>query len=945
MSPLVGRTAEQHELAELVSDAASGHGRFVLITGDAGIGKTSLAESAVTSAAAAGLQVARARAVDDPGAPPLWVWRRLGRALPEIERLLDTEAVDRAPSDRRFAVFRAVVDRLLDHAGATGLVVLLDDLHWADAGSLTLVRHLADELTDARLLLVGTARRSGGQAWDRAATDLLRSPSAHPMPLAGLSLPDVRQWLDSSTRLREWSPSAAHLHEVTGGNPFYLTLMTSGSATAGTAAGRRPDVVAEVAARLRNVPPASRDVIETVVLAGDLATPSLIATVVDRTASELTRAVDDAVRAEMLQQTDGLTVSHALLRDAIAVGLSAERRAVLHTGIARALEARRDPLTFGAIAEHWRQVDGRDAALRSLVWTRRAAVVAAGNLDLPRAVALLSDAVHRAERAGLPPVDLAELTVELAEAHFRAGDVAGATDMCLRAGDLAETCGRPDLLARAALTIRGIGDWRSGSVIADLCERALRLLPSSAPVLRARLSAQLSTTLTETVDPVRGADLAETALVLARQSGDPVAELEAIAARHLAITVPGTVIERERLARRAVQLAATAGVPPVDRVLPHLWLLMALHQIGDVDAAREQAAAIGRIAERHHSSIARWHDLRITAAMAALTGDFDRAREANRASLDVARRMGDGSMLGVHQSFRLFLGVIRGDPSEIDDDAVSIMRSETRIPLVRALLVLALALRGERDEARALFAQLRALPDELTGGVRWAGTIHQIGLAAVALDDAEVVGRVFEATRDLAGPYDGDGSGFIIAMGALARLRADYALAAGRTEDAIALYREAEPLNIRIGARPFTALTRLGWATALVRRHRSRRPDPDPTDLVSAGALLDLAEGEFRRLDMPGPAATAGRLRDQINRLTPGDAAPGADRLTAREAEVARLVACGRRNREIAAALVLSERTVESHVRNVLTKLHLHNRAEVAAWAARTGWDRGTEPR
>lgn len=944
MSALVGRATELDQLSRLVTEAAVGRGRFVLVTGEAGIGKTSLAEHALGVASAAGLRVGRTRAVDDPGSPPLWMWRRLGRTIPAIRRLLDSEAIDQAPADRRSYVIEAITDHLVETAADRGLAVLLDDLQWADEGSLTLLRRLVDELPDAHLLVVGTARRSGGPTWARASADLLRGPHTQPMSLSGLSPSDVRLWLRSVARGQEWTPWADHLHDLTDGNPFYLGLMTSSSAAVGTSVRQRPDVLGEVEARMCRLSDPARAVVETIALAGDLATEQLAEIVLERAADEVAVAVDEAVDAELLQWSDGLAVTHALLRTAIAANVPADRRVALHGRIARALEASGDPMAFGAIAEHWRLVPGRDSAVRSLVWTRRAADVAGRGLDLDLASSLLAGAVDRAERTGLPDVDLAELTVEVAEARFRAGDVVGATDMCRHAGDLAESSDRPDLLARAALVIRGIGDWSSGATVVDLCERALRKLPASAGILRARVLAQLSTTLTETVDPVRGAELARTALRLAEQTGDATAELEAIAARHLAITLPGTVAERRRLAGRAVDLAELAGVPPADRVLPHLWSMMALHQTGDVAGARDQAAAIHRIAKQHRSPIARWHDLRITAAMAALVGDFDRARAANRESLDLAVRMGDGSMFGVQQSFRLMLGVVRGDPGEIDDGTVGMLRSETRIPLVRALLVVALALRGAAGEATAVFGELRSLPEEMSDQVRWAGTIHQIGLAAVALGDSDVAARVFDVMKDVGGPYDGDGSGFIVAMGAVSRLQADYALAAGRVDEAIALYREAEPLNVRIGARPFTALTRLGWATALVRRFRRGLPDADPSDPASARTLLYLADDEFARLDMPGQSAAAGRLRDEIAAL---DRSPGetGHRLTAREHEVARLVAQGRRNRDIAAVLFLSERTVESHVRSVLAKLQLQNRTEIAAWAARSGWDLSTPPR
>ena len=90
------------------------------------------------------------------------------------------------------------------------------------------------------------------------------------------------------------------------------------------------------------------------------------------------------------------------------------------------------------------------------------------------------------------------------------------------------------------------------------------------------------------------------------------------------------------------------------------------------------------------------------------------------------------------------------------------------MPLLRALLVVALAQRGEREEAAALFEELRLLPDQLATGVRWAGTVGQIGMAAVALGDAEVADRVYELLRDVGGPYGGDGSGFIVAAGSTA---------------------------------------------------------------------------------------------------------------------------------------------------------------------------------
>jgi DNA-binding CsgD family transcriptional regulator len=249
------------------------------------------------------------------------------------------------------------------------------------------------------------------------------------------------------------------------------------------------------------------------------------------------------------------------------------------------------------------------------------------------------------------------------------------------------------------------------------------------------------------------------------------------------------------------------------------------------------------------------------------------------------------------------------------------------MPLLRALLVIALIVRGDRDEAADLFEELRGLPDEYATGVRWAGTVGQIGYAAALLGDREVAERAYRLLRPTAGWYDGDGSGFIVATGSMARPLADVALAAGRTDEAVELYADAVIANTRIGARPYVALSRLGWAGALLARRRDPALRSTPADLAAATSLAGQAAAEFRRLDMPGPAERADRLLGELAAAVRSDSP-----LTARENDVVGLLAKGRRNKEIAADLFLSERTVESHVRNILVKLDLSSRAEVVGW-------------
>src|SRR3954451_4564640 len=191
----VGRAAELAELTERIATATEGRGGLLLLSGPAGIGKTRTVEEAVAGVPA----VAWGRCVDDPGAPPLWPWRRVVRTLPGVraavaESLAQVDGAAGLEAARCLLVATAT-EALLDAAEPDGLVVVLEDLHWADETSLRLLRHLAGELARSRLLVLGTSRAPAGPAGerlDRALPELLRGPATRALPLTPLTEDDVR---------------------------------------------------------------------------------------------------------------------------------------------------------------------------------------------------------------------------------------------------------------------------------------------------------------------------------------------------------------------------------------------------------------------------------------------------------------------------------------------------------------------------------------------------------------------------------------------------------------------------------------------------------------------------------------------------------------------------------------------------------------------------------
>ena len=597
---IVGRAGELAQLGTALGQTRAGRGRLVLIAGAPGIGKSRLADAAAERARRAGMTVARGYAVDEPGAPPLWPWLRLMRGWDDAARLPVAETWE-GDAAARFQLFTAITALVCGHATGDGLLLILEDMHWADQTSVRLLRHLVAAIGDEPMAVLVTYRNGVPGPLLDVAPALLSSDLVLPLTLAGLSVRDVADWLPKLTGSAD-GQLAKTLWERTGGNPLLIRLVAHDLAAHGDSErlmAERPELRRLVAARASELTAETRAVVDAASVLGERIHTALLAEMTGR--ADLGPALDEAVASGILRDNaspPGLRFEHALVRDAVYAELATSRRADLHRHAAQLLARVGEPNVAGMVVSHWRRASGRDVAGQCQIWAGRADTEARQALAYDDAVRYAELALSCAQQAG-GDAERARLLIRLAEAQFLANALEPSVSSCSAAADLADAARRPDLLAQAGLVVHGIGA-SAYHIIAGICERALAVLPPGEHATRARLHAQLAVGIAEREGGPHAAELAAEALTDAERSGDPQAILEALAARHLAISIPQAVAERLELGRQAVALGRAAR-HPVAALWGHLWRTDAAIQLGNLAEGRPGAG--GNRPGRHRAAL------------------------------------------------------------------------------------------------------------------------------------------------------------------------------------------------------------------------------------------------------------------------------------------------------------------------------------------------------
>ena len=443
---------ELDALVELLSGAAGGRGCLVLVQGPAGVGKTRLVEESVAGLDRA-FRVGHGYAADDLGTPPLWPWTRacsaagLGAVVSELSAVpASQQATEAEVVAERLRWMTSIVDVLLSAASDQPVLLVLEDLHWADSASLELLRHVAAAVPAAGLALVVTSR-AGAADVDAALGLVRRFPATHELQLEPLSVAAVAEYLAESGA----APSAAgRVHRDSGGLPLLLTAARPGHE------GATPyDVRSIVLAMLTEAGGSARPVLEAAAVLGDGTDEPLLGAGRGRARASCPSAPSRPVFAAVCWTVAGRRFAHALLREGVTAALATDRVLELHRRSGMELARHRAPRLERPATCVWPEAT-RPSSTSAGRWLARPRQRRSGRW--PTTTRSGSSATsRRSSRPGAPiPTVLAEARLELAAAQYLAGQPArGARGV--PAGQCRPRRHRPtQLVAAAALVVRGL---------------------------------------------------------------------------------------------------------------------------------------------------------------------------------------------------------------------------------------------------------------------------------------------------------------------------------------------------------------------------------------------------------------------------------------------------------------------------------------------------------
>ncbi len=899
----VGREHESELLHAAFEAAKGGQRQVVLLEGEAGIGKTTLASRLAADAAAEGAVVLLGDAADSTGPP----YRLFVNALAEVfdasplDEQLPREHSRADPETERYLLISRMVRVVTAAASERPVVFVLEDLHWADSASLEMVRQLVERTSTEKLLVIGTHRTSPtgvDHPLGRLLTVLYGQPGVTRAAVDGLDLDEVST-LIALTSDRP-SPDtrddlAAALHHETAGNPFFTLevlrhLVETGAIlddrSGDISLGRRgsisrlPDGVKDViSSRLARLGPSVTQALRVASVIGDEFDMSVVGPVsgiADRELLEtLERAGDAGLIVEPPEGPPGrYRFRHPITSRAVYEQLGPARRSHLHLEVAEAFEHQGLDATgdLTRLASHWIRAPRPVAREKALYYSRLAADSLLDDLAPEEAATWYERALSVSEEPpASDPHEIGSVLIGLGVAQRQSGDRSyrGTLE---RAAQIAGDSDDADLLVRAVLA-DSRGFYSAAGVVdrgrTERLRQALEAIGPEVSARRARLIANLAVELTFEHNPRPRQQLSDDALAVARQLDDPATLLHVLLQRQTAIRFPETLQVRRAEAAEAVALA---------RELSHLTLthnaagyqaIVALES-GDretIDRAIAEMTAISSQVGRPWMRIVSIWNL---TWQATLNGDLDLAEELATEAFELGRTSGQPEAATVFGAQLLDLRMAQGRLDEVIEPLSAAIAANPGIPVLEVAYIHALVETGDLAGAEARFDAAAArgfteLPHDhtwLTGMGTYAALASEFG----NVENAAVLYRHLE-------PWAGQVATTGINPGAPIQISlCELATTLGRFDDADRHAAGAAVTSERLRSPFMLARARLAAARASIERGGPGDRDRGTSIAAEVGALCDEHgwDGIGRRAQRlltetsaaaarPAPSASVGR--------------------------------------------------------------------------------------
>ena len=894
--PLVGRAAELAQL-EAWWKASDGE-RVMLLAGDPGIGKTRLLAETAVRAFASGAIVLAGRAPEETIVPyqpflealghyvsraPLEELRsvareygaEIGRLVPELRRRVpDLPARDPGdPETDRYRLFEAVAGLLAEISSAVPVLIVLDDLQWADRPTLLLLRHLARSPHNRRVWILGAYRDvdDWSEGFDAALAGLRRERLMLQLDVDGLGEADAMELV----RLRVGGTPSLELMQAlyreSEGNPFFIEEIVRHLSDFGVRSGEAgardlervglpQDIRDIITRRLERLAPGSIEWLRVAAVIGRDFDAGLLERVLGFDEDRFLAALEDALDAGLVIEAPGgpgrYSFAHALIRETLYEGMSSPRRARIHRRIGVALEsAHPDESQIGALALHFTRAAEPQDAERAIRYGLQAGEQATAMLANEEAAAHYARALEVLDRSD--PNALRRrcaLLLELGEAQVRSGERPLAWVTFREAAALAAQLGDKGSLARAAIGASRRYVQPPGVIDEELIammEQAAEMTADERTVTRVRLLSRLCGALyfSDRRDQMEALSLEATAI--AEELGDPQAIALAAAARRRAYWGPGN-LER-RLADSTLLLRAAREAVDLELTLQgHAWLVVDLLEHGDRTGVEVQIEAFKAGAESLRQPLYLWNAAVWEAMLALMEGRLGEAEPLAAAAVSSGIRSEGVTAPQYYAVQVLYLRREQCRMRELEAPVREALATNPDRGAWRAGLALMLHEAGRTEEARAEFDQL--MRDDFARIPRDGDWMVVTALAADlahVLDDPGRAALLYDLLAPFADTIVVIGLG-AVCLGAASRYLGRLALTLGRQADAVVHLRHAVAANASLRATVELAHSWVDLAWALGHGREAME-------------LLERAEATAADLGLVAVARRAALMRERLS--------------------------------------------------------------------------------